>query len=231
MGELSGNRLQASLRRFSLFRQLSQAQLDFLCDGARLVEATRGGIVCDSRSASSGFFGVLDGRLKLALLSRCGREHVFDILLPGHCFGEYTLEARAPCPLYAEALLKSEVLCIGREQMLSALQRWPELNRALVGTLTDDLHRLLNNLATCCLQSATQRVAHYLLSHIDRPAVATRCGTVTLPVCKAIVACSLDLSAETFSRELHQFEKDGLLVVNKRTIQIFDTGRLQQFAF
>lgn len=231
MGEIPRNRLRASIRRFPPFGQLSQAQVDFLCDGGRLAEVTRGEILCDSRTASAGFYGVLEGRLKLALLSRCGREHVFDILLPGRCFGEYTLETPAPCPVYAEALLRSEVLCISREQMLGALERWPELSRALVNTLTDDLHRLLNNLATCCLQSATQRVAHYLLSHVERPAAVARCGTVTLPVCKAIVACSLDLSAETFSRELHQFEKDGLLVVNKRTIQIFDTGRLRRFAF
>jgi CRP-like cAMP-binding protein len=231
MGETYRARLRASIRRFPLFGALDDTQLDMLSEGARFVVATRGDILCDSRVEPSGFYGVLDGRLKLALLSRCGREHVFDILLPGMCFGEYTIQTSAPCPLYLEALIKSEVLCLSHDHMLSAIERWPELSRSLVGALTDDLHRLLNNLATCCLQSATQRVAHYLLSHVETASKLNRYGTVTLPVCKAIVACSLDLTAETFSRELHQFEKDGLLAVDRRTIQIFDLGKLQQFAF
>jgi len=214
-----------------LFRELDNAQLDFLSEGARFVDVTRGDVLCDSRTDAAGFYGVLDGRLKLALLSRCGREHVFDILLPGRSFGEYTMHNSAPCPLYVEALIKSELLCLNREHMLSAMQRWPALSRSLVGALTDDLHRLLNNLATCCLQSATQRVAHYLLSQVETASTGNSCSTVTLPVCKAIVACSLDLTPETFSRELHQFEKDGLLVVNRRTIEIFNISRLQQFAF
>ncbi len=224
-------RVRASIRRFPLFEELDSAQLDFLSEGARFVDVTRGDILCDSRSEAAGFYGVLDGKLKLALLSHCGREHVFDILVPGRSFGEYTMQTRAPCPLYVEALVRSEVLWLNREQMLSAIELWPELNRSLVGTLTDDLHRLLNNLAICCLQSASQRVAHYLITHLEKASRLNTRGTVTLPVCKAIVACSLDLSPETFSRELHQFEKDGLLMVHKRTIQILDTGKLQRFAF
>ncbi len=199
--------------------------------GARFLAATRGDILCDSRAEPAGFYGVLDGRLKLALLSDCGREHVFDILLPGMCFGEYTIQTGAPCPLYVEALIKSEVVYLNRDHMQSAIQRWPQLSRSLVDTLTDDLHRLLNNLATCCLRSATQRVTHYLLSHVETPSQRNSCGTVALPVCKAILACSLDLTGETFSRELHHFEKDGLLAVDRRSIQISDLGKLQQFAF
>jgi CRP-like cAMP-binding protein len=224
-------RMRASIRQFPLFGELDNSQLDFLAAGARLEDLTRGDILCDSRAESAGLYGLLEGRLKLALLSRGGREHVFDILLPGRCFGEYTMHSGAPCPLYAEALIRSEVLYLNRDHVQSALRRWPELSRNLVDALTDDLHRLLDNLATCCLQSATQRVAHYLLSEVETANRLNRRGTVRLPVCKAIVACSLDLSAETFSRELHQFEKDGLLAVNRRTIQIFDIKKLQQLAF
>ncbi len=231
MGDADHTRARASIRRFPLFAGLDNTQLDFLSEGARFVGATRGDILCDGHTEPAGFYGLLEGRLKLALLSRCGREHVFDILLPGMSFGEYTIRTDTPCPIYLEALLRSEVLWLNRDQMLSAMERWPELSLSLVGTLTNDLHRLLSNLATCCLQSATQRVAHYLLSHAETASTRNTCGTVNLPACKAIVACSLDLTPETFSRELHQFEKDGLLLVNKRSIQIFDTSKLQRVAF
>ncbi|MGD2075651.1 MAG: Crp/Fnr family transcriptional regulator [Gammaproteobacteria bacterium] len=230
MTEADQARARASIRRFPLFAALDNAQLDFLSDGTRILRAARGDILCDGQAAPAGFYGVLDGRLKLALLSPGGREHVFDILQPGMSFGEYSIQKGAPCPLYAEALMRTELLFLGRDQMLSAMERWPQLGLSLVNTLSDRMHRLLNNLATCCLQSASERVASYLLSEIkvngDRHAV----GTVTLPACKAIVACSLDLSPETFSRELHQLERDGVLLVNRRSIHIFDLDRLRRLA-
>lgn len=231
MPEASHARVNASIRQFPLFTGLDSGQIAFLGEYSSFQEAMRGDILCDSRSQAAGFYGVVDGKLKLALLSRCGREHVLDILQPGMSFWEYTIQPGVPCPLYLEALKRSEVLCLSRDRMLSAIERWPELRLNLVGTLAEKLHCLLNNLATCCLQSATQRVAHYLLSQPETPGQPCSCNTVTLPACKAIVACSLDLTPETFSRELHQFEKDGLLMVNRRNIQIFDRKKLQQFAF
>jgi CRP-like cAMP-binding protein len=146
-------------------------------------------------------------------------------------FGEYTLRARTPCPLYAEALIRSQLLCVTRDALLLAMERWQLLSLNMVDTLTEQLHRLLHNLETCCLQSAAQRVAHYLLCHVQMTARLTTAGTVTLPASKAIVACSLDLTPETFSRELHQLEKVGLLAVDRRHIQIYDIGRLKQVAF
>jgi CRP-like cAMP-binding protein len=228
MGEIDLAR--ASIRRFPLFAALNDAQLDFLGEGTRLMCPTRGDILCDGGTEPAGFYGVLDGKLKIALLSRRGREHVFDILLPGMSFGEYSIRTGAPCALYAEALIRSEILYLNREQILLAMQRWPELSLSLLGALTDSLHRLLNNLAVCCLQSASQRVAHYLASHAEPADTRHSCGSVTLPACKAVVACSLDLSPETFSRELHQLEKEGLLLVNRRDIHIFDIDRLQRLA-
>jgi CRP-like cAMP-binding protein len=223
-------RLRASIRRFPLFGGLDNRQLNFLSEGTRLMCAARGEILCDGQADPVGFYGVLDGRMKLALLSPGGREHVFDILQPGMSFGEYSIQTGAPCPLYAEALMRTDLLFLSRDQMLSAMQRWPEVGLSLVNALSDRMHRLLNNLATCCLQSATQRVANYLLSEVEVIGGLHSFGTVTLPACKAIVACSLDLTPETFSRELHQLERCGVLLVNRRSIHIFDPGRLRQLA-
>lgn len=230
MEDTDQHQIHASIRRFTMFEGLTGAQLDFIAEGVRVLHAGRGEVVCHSQKDAGGFYGLLDGRLKLALLSRGGREHVFDILQPGMSFGDYTVRSQAPCPLYVEALAKSQVLHLSREQMLAAISHWPQLSLSLVDTLTSHLHRVLSNLATCCLQSAAQRVAHYLLAH----ACARSSGygaTVTLPVGKAVVACSLDLAPETFSRELHQFEKDGLLMISRRTIHIFDVDKLYETAF
>jgi CRP-like cAMP-binding protein len=230
MGDTDQHRLHASIRRFPMFEGLTGAQLDFVAEGVRVLCAGRGDLVCHSHKDAGGFYGLLDGRLKLALLSRGGREHVFDILQPGMSFGDYTVRLQAPCPLYVEALTKSEVLYLSREQMLAAIRHWPQLGLSLVDTLTGHLHRVLSNLATCCQQSAAQRVAHYLLAHAGARC-SGRGATVTLPVGKAVVACSLDLTPETFSRELHQLEKDGLLMVSRRTIHIFDLDKLYETAF
>jgi CRP-like cAMP-binding protein len=53
-------------------------------------------------------------------------------------------------------------------------------------------------------------------------------GQVTLPACKAVVASSLHLSAETFSRELHRLAAEGLVTIDRRTIHLHDISALEQ---
>ena len=67
MGQAARFQVRASMRRFPLFGELDTAQLDFLCEGARFLETTRGDILCDSRTApdvvSAGLVGTLRRRL------------------------------------------------------------------------------------------------------------------------------------------------------------------------
>jgi CRP-like cAMP-binding protein len=50
---------------------------------------------------------------------------------------------------------------------------------------------------------------------------------VVLPVSKAVVASSLNLTPETFSRELHELARQGLIQVDRRTVHIPSLNQLR----
>jgi CRP-like cAMP-binding protein len=90
--------------------------------------------------------------------------------------------------------------------------------------------RLVHDLEACCLMSARQRLIDFLIKEA-RPRVGSHHdATLALPASKAVVASSLNLTPETFSRELHDLARRGLVQVERRTVEIPALDRLRDAA-
>ncbi|MGD8957773.1 MAG: helix-turn-helix domain-containing protein, partial [Chromatiaceae bacterium] len=90
------------------------------------------------------------------------------------------------------------------------------------------MRMLIQDLETCCLQNARQRITNYLLREAD--AVPPPHIQIHLPAPKALVASTLNISAETFSRELHRLHDKGLIEINRRTIYLREPDALRAIA-
>ncbi|WPL19196.1 hypothetical protein Thiowin_04303 [Thiorhodovibrio winogradskyi] len=88
--------------------------------------------------------------------------------------------------------------------------------------------RLLIDLEACCLHTAAQRVVALLLREASPSVTAPDSAQLELLASKILVASSLNLSSETFSRELHALARCGLIRVERRRIQIPSLARLRQ---
>jgi CRP-like cAMP-binding protein len=212
------------------FPDLPEEAIRFIAGGCHTRTAVRDQLLYEKGDILSGFFVLLDGRVKLAVLSEDGAERVLDIVLPGRIFAESAAFLARPCPLYAQALTNCRLLNVELSRVRQAIERWPAVAFVLLTLLAERNQRLTRDLEACCLRSATQRLAAYLLreaaSEPDDPDTAT----LTLPATKIVVASSLNLSAETFSRELHGLAHQGLLSVTRREIRIPSLERLRRLA-
>jgi CRP-like cAMP-binding protein len=208
------------LRETPLFRDLEDAALSYLAGGSNQRTASRGHMVCEAGAALDALFVLIRGRVKLAILSAEGAERVIDIVLPGGVFGESAPFLDQPCPVYAEALCDCQVLSISRDRVREAVERWPTVALALVTSLARNVRNLTRDLEACCLLSAGQRVARFLLNEATCDQAAMDAAEVALPAAKVVVASSLNLTPETFSRELHVLARDGLIEVGHRTIRV-----------
>lgn len=195
--------------------------------GCHTRTASRNQILCERGQVVGGFFVVLGGRIKLSLLSVNGVERVLDVLLPGRTFAESAAFLDGPCPLQAQALTDARLLFVGLAPLHTAIARWPTVALAMLGILADRNQRLLADLDACCLHSAAERVAGFLLREALCSTAAPDRGVVILPAAKTVVASSLNLSAETFSRELHRLAGRGLLLIERREIRIPSLERLR----
>lgn len=190
--------------------------------GSQVVRIGRGDTLCASGAHRRGCYWLLGGKLKVALLGRDGGERVMDVVLPGAGFGESTLWSEAVDNLCVEALVDSELLFIGCAAINGAIERSTAFARALMQRMCAQSARLLEDLEGCCLLSAAERVERYLVQNVRRCERFANQGQVQLPACKSVVASSLNLSAETFSRELHRLAGERLVTIDRRTIHVHD---------
>ncbi|MBK5940969.1 Crp/Fnr family transcriptional regulator [Halochromatium roseum] len=210
------------------FASLPEEGLRYLAAGCFQRTASRGQVLCERGQPLDGFHLLLRGRVKLSLLSAEGAERVLDIVLPGRTFGESAAFLARPCALHAEALMDSRLLFVDLKRVRSAIERWPEVAHLMLALVAERAQRLIADVEACCLHSAAQRVAAMLLRDAQSDPDEPDRATLELPAAKIVVASSLNLSAETFSRELHGLARRGLIEIERRRIRIPSLEQLRR---
>ena len=209
------------------FRTLPSEALRSIASGCSARRATRDQVLCEKGQRLDGFYVLLAGRVKLALLSSDGAERVLDIVLPGQTFAESAAWRGEPYALHAQALTDSSLLFVRLRWVRRAIERWPEVAFWMLSLLAERTQRLSADLEACCLQSARQRVAGFLIREAEAEQAAADQARLTLPAAKSVVASTLNVSPETFSRELHGLARKGLIEVERRQIRIPSLSRLR----
>jgi CRP-like cAMP-binding protein len=222
-------RIQEFLKNVSLFRELTDAELDRIAAGTAQVRAPAGTILFRRGEPCAGFHVIVYGQVKLAFGAADGAEKVVEILGPGASFGEAVMFLEKPYVVFAETLADSLLLAIGKAGVFAELERNPRFARKMLGGLALRLHGLVHDLEAYTLRSGTQRVIGYLLrdySEVGEPRTPVE---VALATSKGVLASRLNITREHFSRILHDLSGAGLIEVHGRIIRILDPERLRAY--
>jgi CRP-like cAMP-binding protein len=112
--------------------------------------------------AASVFF-LLDGNVKLAVLSPSGKEAVVAMLGPGHFIGEGCLAGQPKRMSSATALVPSRLLRIGRKVMQDLLHQHPTFADHFLRHMLDRNIRIEEDLVDHLFNSSEKRLARTLL--------------------------------------------------------------------
>lgn len=216
------------IREIPALRGLGEAPARFIAGGGQLRNLTRGQILCEKGTRGAGLFCLLSGRVKLSAVSEDGAERVLELVLPGRVFGQAAAVLDQPFPCLALALTESRVLQLTNERIRDALVHWPEVADVILRCLAEDCFRLLHDLEACCLMSASERLIRFLIEEADSNPGRSDVAALNLPASKALVASSLNLTPETFSRELHDLARLGLVEVDRRNVRIPSLAALRR---
>lgn len=212
------------MREQSLFRGLGVRCVESIARGGWVVQERRSARIISRGDHLDGMYTVFEGRLKLYMLSCNGDERVLRVLQPGDSFGEAIMFNTIPSPVFVETLSPVKLGYFPRQIINKALSSNPEFTAAMLRSMSAIMSELIKDLETCCLQNALQRTVNYLLRAADSsppPHVE-----IQLPASKAVVASTLNISAETFSRELRRLKDQGLIEINRRIIYLRDRDGL-----
>jgi CRP-like cAMP-binding protein len=217
------------VRQLPLFEGLGDLALNGIARAGRLIHCRKSELLVSRGESLDGLYIVCEGDLKLYMLSCNGQERILRVLKPGDSFGEALMFDGYPSPVFVETLSPSVLAFFPREIMANALHAIPTFSAKLFRSMGGLISELLRDIEACCLMNARQRTIAYLLREAETD-IDPDMPRVTLPASKMIVASMLNLSAETFSRELHQLREKGLIEISRRTIVLRQHATLVQMA-
>ena len=160
----------------------------------------------------------------LIALSKDGGEKVIHLISPGESFGEAAMFLDTPVPAATQAIQDSIVLAIPKAFIFRLIDEDPHVAHHMFAGMSMRMHRLIQEIKTIALQSASERVIGYILQLCSGQQGAQN---ISLPAKKVTIASLLNLTPETLSRTMTKLEKQGLIVVKATEIHIPDCDRLR----
>jgi CRP-like cAMP-binding protein len=165
---------------------------------------------------AAGFFYILKGEVRVFRMDEAGKELEIVRLRPGDFFGEAIALLGGKFPAFARAADETEVLFFANKAVLQSIETDPAIARFFLLLLARKCQVLNQRIETLGLRTVRQRLAQYLLSYCR----SDRACQIKLPIKKLELARQLGTISETLSRNLRKLQAEGLIRVNKRTIQI-----------
>ena len=213
------------LKNSPLFAGLTDENLDDLMGIARIREHPRGELLFSEGEQATGFFVVLDGKVKVYKLSPEGKERILHIIHPGGTFAEAAIFGNGLYPAYAEPLQTSKLFFLPKDEFYSLLMANGRISINMIAGLSMFLRQFANQIEDLTFKDVPSRLARYLME-LSR---GTK-QTVELPISKSQLASNLGTVSETLSRTLRKLSDDDLISVAGKKVEILDFGRLEELA-
>jgi len=213
------------VERTHLFKGLDKQQLEKVLAHSNLHKLKKEQILFSQGDEVCCFYLVLSGMVKLFRLSPDGQEKVIEVVNSGETFAEALMFLDNPnFPVSAAALSEAQVVSFNSADFLKMLQQSPQTCITLLGTMSQRIRGLVQEIDNLSVQTGRQRLAAYIIEH------ASDDGKLHLPIAKSVLASRLSIKPETFSRIIKQLRNSETITVDGANIEIIDVDQLEDFA-
>ena len=207
-----------------MFQGLDEERRLALAEACELRSLPKDGHVFHAGDPGRGFYALISGRVRIYTASPGGKEQVLHFIAPGDAFGEVAVFKGGDFPAHAQAMEDSEVLFLARDRFLELARSDPELTLQMLAQLSLRLRQFVRQVAELSLKEVPARLAAHLLKKLWEQGG----DAVVLDTTKGQLAAYLGTIQETLSRALKRLERDGLIAVRGRDIQILDQEGLKK---
>lgn len=159
---------QDLLRTAPPFAALDDRGRAAVLEHMRRVQFPGGRLVFSRGDPATDLFLVLEGRIRLSLLTAEGRELSLAHALVGDVFGEIGVLDGAPRTADATAIVDTHALALSRAAFTGLLRTEPSLVDSTIRLLCQRLRHTDGKLEAIAMQPIETRLARYLLSEVDR---------------------------------------------------------------
>jgi len=225
---VSDSRIATAIASAPMFDGLDRSHTEFLAAQSRSTFLPGGQVLFRRGTPSTGFYLVRDGRMQLSVSNSEGVVRVLEIIGPGGAFGHAVMFVHEPYPVDATALVDTNLVFVPAAAVDRILDEDPAMARLMLASMAKLLQAKIQHIAMLSLQSATQRIVAFVLGAL--PPDATQATSVELPALKQVLASSLGMTPETFSRAMRTLSAKGLITVDGSVLQIPDVAALDAYS-
>lgn len=216
------------IARTPLFESLEPEQLEELSRITMEKFYEKGAMIFSEGDECSGFYVVIDGRVKIFKLSPDGREQILHIFENGEPFGEVPVFSGKRFPASSSAIVPSRLLFFPKQDFISLIEKRPKIAIKMVAVLSMRLRRFVNLIEDLSLKEVPSRLASYILYVSKRDERAP--DIIELDIKKSQLASLLGTIPETLSRILSKMKRQGIIDMEGSKIRILDTETLKDLA-
>lgn len=203
-------------------------RLERLSGSKRMLRA--GETLYRAGDAFNSLYAIRSGSFKSVVMAVDGDTQVTNFALPGDLLGLDAYSCGSH-PSFAEALVDSSVCVLPFSQLETLAREVPALQQQIYSIFSEELRQEKEVLLLLGKRAANARLAALLINISSRYARRgySACRFV-LSMPRTDIANYLGLTAETVSRLFSAFQKEGLIAVRGREVEILDLIALSDLA-
>ncbi|PXV62608.1 CRP/FNR family transcriptional regulator, anaerobic regulatory protein [Halanaerobium congolense] len=211
------------LKDLIVFQNLDPEELELLCQNSYAKLYEKDEIIFFENDSVKKLYLLINGKVKLSMLSAEGKEKVLTILQEGDIFGELSLFDEDPHPLTAEAMDDARLLIIPWNEMEKMIIKRPSLAIKIIEALSKKTRLLTSQVRELVFQDAAGRLASLLSRLAEDFGREIEEGTVIdLVLTHQEIANLIGSSRVTVTKLINKFIDDGMITIKKRKIIIKD---------
>lgn len=212
------------------YSQLEPSFQQFILEHSHMLEVLKDQSIFLSGDTFNGLYAVLEGAVRLGYIDIQGKETVAAIAEPIMWFGEISLVDQQPRSHDAIAVQKAVILHLPSANLQLLLQQHPQFWFHIAQLTSQKLRFAFLELISFQTQNIKQRLAQRLLFILNGYGNHLSIEQNSIHLSQEQLAQMLVCSRQTVNQELQELEKQGVLKVAFRKIEILDFNLLHQIA-
>jgi CRP-like cAMP-binding protein len=215
------------LGRTDIFRELHEDVLLRLAEGSNVRSFKKGRLIFQQGDPGDALYVVVEGLVKVFVVSEDGTEMVLTTMGPSDTLGEIAVLDGRPRSASAQAVEATTTLALARSTFLEVTAAQPAITEAILASLGAVIRRLTEQASDLVFLDLPGRIAKLLLS---LAAAEGGDDVVDLRLNQSELAGMVGGTRQSLNRILRSFEGRGLVELSGRTIVIKDPEALRRRA-
>ncbi len=221
-----------TLRNLPLFTELGINELREISSFSVLKNFDKNDFIFLEGDKYTGFYILLKGTVKVFKVSPGGRESILHVINPPNSFADFPLfEGLVEYPVSAQALKKSVLLFVPRNEFIQFTRRYPEICFKIIAGFAKKMMSLTQRIEALTVSDVPNRLAKYILTlNKEQNKSSSDNSSVTLSISKSTLAGYLGTINETLSRTFKKLSEENIIKVEGNIIHILNIKELKKTA-